>query len=124
DRSRSTVELDVREEQLLTVERYTVRNADVTYIAAWARGIDRLHHRLLRANTLQHRIGTDSIGQFLDARNTFITSLNHNVGRSKFACEFLARRVAAHCDDSLRAHLFRGEHAKQSDRAVADHCNR
>lgn len=50
---------------------------DVTHVAARARGIDRLHHRFLRANTLQYRIGSDSFGQLIDARNTFIASLNH-----------------------------------------------
>src|SRR5438552_5320218 len=51
------MQMDVREEQLLAVERNTVRHADVTYVAARTRGGDRLHHRLLGSNTLQHRIG-------------------------------------------------------------------
>ena len=118
------MQMDVREEQLLAVERNTVRHADVTYVAARARGGDRLHHRLLGSDTLQHRIGADSVGQLLDARNTFIPSLSDNVGSTKFACELLARRVTAHRDDSLRTQLLRGEHAKQSDRTVTDHHNR
>src|SRR5579883_901018 len=113
--------MDVREEQLLTVERDSVRHADVPDVAAGARRVDRLHHRLLRANTFQYRIGTDSISQFLDSRNAFITTFGHNVGRTEFACELLARRVTAHRDDALRAHLFCGEHAEQSDRTVTDH---
>src|SRR5436190_3698572 len=113
--------MDMREKQLFTVERDTMRHADVTYVAAGARGIDRLHHRFLRADTLQDRISADSFCYFLNAFDSAFASLCHDVGRSKFACELLARRMTAHCDDSLRAHLFRGEHAKQSDRAVTHH---
>ena len=100
-----------------------MRHTDVTDIAARTRGVDRLHHRLLRADALQYRIGTDSLGQFLDARNTFIAALSHNVSSTKFACELLARCVTAHRNDSVRTHLFRGEHAEQSDCAITDDCN-
>src|SRR5207245_118734 len=44
-----------------------------------------------------------------------------NVRRTKFSSELLARRVTAHGDDSLCAHLFRGEHAEQTDRTVTDY---
>ena len=73
------MQMDVGKEQLLTIEFDTVRNADVTYVAARARRSNRLHHRLLRANTFQYRIGADSIGQFLDALNTFVPSFSHDV---------------------------------------------
>src|SRR5882757_10278936 len=100
------MQMDVREEQLLAVKRNTMRHADVTYVAARTRGGDRLHHRLLGSNTLQHRIGAETVGQLLDARNTFIPSLSDNVGRTKFACELLTRRVTAHRDDPFSAHLL------------------
>ena len=35
--------------------------------------------------------------------------------------QLLARLVAAHRDDPLRAELLRGQHAEQPDRAVTDH---
>ena len=93
-------------------------HADVTDVAARTRGIDRLHHRFLRANTLQYRIGSDSFGQLLDPRNAFIASLNHNVSCTKFAGEFLTRRVTAHRDDPLGTHLFCGKHSQKADCAV------
>jgi hypothetical protein len=37
-----------------------VRHTDATYVPARACGIDRLHHRLLGANALHYRIGTNS----------------------------------------------------------------
>jgi len=117
------VQMDVREKQLLTVKGDIVRNADIADVPAGARGIHRLHHGFLSADTFQHRLSADSIGQFLDARNTFISSLSHNIGRTKFAGEFLTRFVAAHRDDSRRAHLFGGEHAEQADGAVTDDRN-
>src|SRR6266567_1566743 len=103
------MQMNVSEKQLLTVERDTVRHADITNVATRTRGTDRLRHGLLRANAFQHRISADSAGQFLDSRNTCITSLSDNVGRTKFACELLARRVTAHRDDSCGPQLLGGE---------------
>jgi hypothetical protein len=42
--------MDMREEELLPVERYTMRHADVANVAARASGLDGLLHRLLRAH--------------------------------------------------------------------------
>jgi hypothetical protein len=39
---------------LLAIEGDTVWHPDVTYVAARSRGLDGLHHRFLRANTLQY----------------------------------------------------------------------
>src|SRR5947199_6715193 len=120
-RGRSTVQVDVREEQLLAVEFNPVRDANVAHKPTRACGTDGLHHRFLRANTLKRRISPDAIRQFLDARHTFISHVRHYVRRTKFSSELLARRVTAHGDDSLCAHLFRGEHAEQTDRTVTDY---
>src|SRR6266699_3817385 len=60
--SRSTVQMDVGKEQLLTIEFDNVRNADVTYVTARARRSNRLHHRLLRADAFKHRVSADSVG--------------------------------------------------------------
>ena len=114
------MQMDVGEEQLPPVEFHTVRDADIAHIPARAGGTDRLHHRFLRADALQHRVGADALGQLLDARDAFVAALGHDVGRAELACELLPRLVAAHGDDPLRAHLLGGEHAEQADRAVAD----
>src|SRR5215468_10414728 len=98
-----------------------MRHAHVTDVAARASRIDRLDHRLLRADTLQYRIGTDSIGQFPDPGNTLITSLGHDIGSSEFACELLARCMTAHCDDAFSPHLLCGKHSEQPDCAVSHH---
>src|SRR6185437_837523 len=108
------MQMDMREEQLLAVERNPMRHTDVADIPTRTRGIDRLHHGFLRAHALQYRIGTDSLSQFLDARYAFIASFSDNVSSAEFTCESLARRVAAHRDDSFGPHLFCGEHAEQS----------
>src|SRR5438309_2339615 len=75
--------MDVGVEQLLAVEADTVRHADVAHVTATASALDRLHHRLLRTDTLQHRVRTDSIGQLLDSLHTFITALRHDIGDRK-----------------------------------------
>src|SRR5258708_38301330 len=99
--------MNVGEEQLLAVELDPMRAADVAHGAATPSGLDRLHHRLLRTDTLQHRVHTDSIGQFLDSLHAFITALGHDVTPAEFARELLPRLVAAHRTDPLSAHLVR-----------------
>src|SRR5437899_3439329 len=71
------VEVDVREEQLGTVELHAMRHADVADVAAGTRRADRLHHRLLRADALQDRVGSNAAGQFLDPRHALLAALRH-----------------------------------------------
>jgi hypothetical protein len=76
------MKVNVREEQLLTLEFHAVRNADITDVATWSGGADRLHHRLLRADALQYRIRPHILRQILDAGHTFITALRHDRSRA------------------------------------------
>jgi hypothetical protein len=62
-RSRPAVKMNVRKEQRLCVELHAMRNTDVRYKSAWACGLDRLFHRLLRTYTLQYGIRTDALSQ-------------------------------------------------------------
>jgi hypothetical protein len=101
-----------------------VRYPNVADRPTRAAGADRLHHRLLRANTLQYRIGAHSVGHISDASNTLLPTLGHNVGRAELESKLLPRYVPAHHNDSFCAPLPGGEHSEQSDRAVADHCDR
>ena len=45
--------------------------------------MDRVHHRLLRADALQHCVGTDAASQVLDAGHTFVAAFGHDVGRAE-----------------------------------------
>src|SRR5438445_2916625 len=63
--------------------------------------MDRLHHRVLGAHTLQHGVGADSMRQLLDAGHALVTALADDVGRAKFASELLPRLVRTHRDDPL-----------------------
>src|SRR6516162_9288077 len=65
-----------------------MRNTDVRYKSAWACGLDRLFHRLLRTYTLQYGIRTDVLSQLFDPCYTFATTLSHNVRRAKLAATF------------------------------------
>src|SRR2546426_7039648 len=116
----AAVEVDVREEQFLPLELDAVRDADVGDVPALARRADRLLHRLLGADALQHRISTDSVGQILDASHALVAALGHDVGRAELAGELLPRLVTAHRDDSFGAHLLGGEYAEEADRPVSD----
>src|SRR5438034_10407216 len=67
--------MDVSEEQLLTIERDTVRHADVADVAARARRFDRLHHRFLSTNTLQYRIGADSVLECVGTQESMMQAI-------------------------------------------------
>src|SRR5947209_18317408 len=114
------MEMDVCIEQLLTVELDSVRHADVAHVPALASRTDRLHHRFLGADALQHRVGADSVGQLLDAGHSLVTALCDDVGRAELARQFLSCLVTAHGDDPLSTHLLRGEHTKKPDGTVTD----
>src|SRR5205814_161612 len=116
---RTAEETDVPEEEIRAVERDTVRHADVADRTARPGRLDRLHHRLLGPDTLQHRIGADTVRQLLDALDALVAALRHNVGRTEFARELLPRVVAAHRDDAFGTHLLRREDAEESDGTVA-----
>src|SRR5712692_5463936 len=103
------MKVDVREEQLLTLEFHAVWNSDIADVATWSSGADRLHHRLLSADALQNRVCPHTLRQILDAGHTFITTLLHDVCRAKLQSELLSFSVPAHGDDPFRAHLSGGE---------------
>src|SRR2546425_174340 len=117
---RTTVEVDVSEKQFLTVQFHSVRHADVPHMAAFTRSMDRLHHRFLGADALQHRVRTNSVGKLLYPVHTLITALRHDVSRAKLAGELLPRIATAHRDDPSCSHLTGGEHTKESHRAVTN----
>src|SRR5207237_5630389 len=116
--------MDMRVEQLRAIEVDSGWDADVADRPARARGSYRLHHRLVRADTFQHGVRTHALGQLPDAFNALVSALGHDIRGAELARELLARFVATHRDDPLRAHLLRGQHTQQSDRAVTDHCDR
>src|SRR3954470_13249734 len=114
----ATEKTDVPEEQVGTIERYAVRDADVADRSAGSRGPDRLLHRLLSANALEDRISADAVRQLLDPLDPVVAAFGDDVSGAELACELLARLVAAHRDDAFGTHLPGREHAEESDRAV------
>src|SRR5260221_14740764 len=98
-----------------------MRHADVAHIASASRATDRLRHRLLSADTLEHRMSADAASHFHNASNTRITSLSHDVRRAKLTGDLLPRFMTTHCDDPLRTHLLCGEDSQKTDRAVTDY---
>ncbi len=123
-RGGATVEVDVSIEKLLAVKLDTVGDADVAHRTARARGANSLHHRLLGADTFEHRVGADAIGQLLGAVHALVAAAGNNVGRAEVPGERLARLVTAHRDDPPCAHLPGGEHTEEADRAVTDDYDR
>ena len=95
-------------------------DADVADVPAGAGGADRLHHRLLRPDRLDHRVRAEPVGEFLDLRHAVVAALLDDVGRAELAGKLLARLVTAHGDDPVRAELLGGKHAEQPDRTVTD----
>src|SRR5665647_1725647 len=107
------MEVDMREEQLIAVELDPVRDADVAHGPSRPGGTDRLHHRRLGADALQHRVSAYTVGQLLDAGHALVTTLGHDVGRAELAGELLPRFMAAHRDDSLSTHLLGRKHTQE-----------
>src|SRR5712691_9250898 len=95
-----------------------MRHTDVAHVPTRAGGTNRLHHRFLGADALQHRVGADSIGQLLDAGHSLVTSLCDDVGRAELARQFLPRLVTAHGDYPFSTHLLSGEYTEEPDGAV------
>src|SRR5690554_267524 len=98
----------------------TSGHADVAHHAAGPRGANRLVHRLLRADTLEHAVGADPIEELADASDPLVATLRHDVGRAELAGDLLAVFVARHRDNSARAESLRGEHGAEPDGPVAD----
>src|SRR6267143_5836866 len=118
------MKVDVREEQLLTLEFHAVRNADIADVPTWSSGADRLHHRLLSADALQNCVCPETLRQILDADHTFIAALRHDLCRAKLQSELLSFFVPAHGDDPFRAHLPGRKHGQQTYGSVAYDSNR
>src|SRR5438445_2407952 len=112
--------MDMRVEQFFATEFDSVGNADVANRAARSSAANRLHHGFLRADTFQHGVNADALGQILDEGHTLVAALGHDVGRAKLTGYFLPRRVTAHDNDSLRTHLLRREHSQEADCAITD----
>src|SRR5262245_29562632 len=85
--------MDVREEQRLAVELHAVRYADVAHVPTRARGPDRLQHRLLRADALEHRVRADAAGQLLDTGHALVATIGDDVRGAEFTGELLPRLV-------------------------------
>src|SRR5438105_1110919 len=98
-------------------------DADVTDMPAWPGGADGLHHRLLRADSLDHRVRTEPAREFLDPRHAIVPSLFDDVSGAELEGELLSRLVAAHGDDPSRAEAPCGQHGEQTDCAITDHGN-
>src|SRR6266571_2659032 len=62
----TAVQVDVGEEQLLSGELDVVSDADVADVPARPGGANGLHHRLLGADCLDHRVCTEPTREFLD----------------------------------------------------------
>src|SRR5258708_38786441 len=97
-----------------------MRHADVAHIASASRAPDRLRHRLLSANTPEHRVSANAASQFHNASNTRITSLSHDVRGAELTGDLLSRFMTTHCDDPLRTHLLCVEHRQETHRASTD----
>lgn len=118
--SGTAMQMDMREEQLLAVQFDAARGADIGGVAALARGMDRLQHRLLRADAFQHAVRADAARHLHDAGHTLVAAFGYDVGRTELAGEFLPYLMTAHRDDPFGAHLFGRLHGHLADRAVPD----
>src|SRR6516225_12221933 len=76
---------------------------------------------MVRAHALQHGIHADAARQLLHALYARGPTFGNDVRRAKLSRQCLPALVPAHRDDALSAHLFRRQHAHQSDGSVTDY---
>jgi hypothetical protein len=112
------VQVDVGEEHLFAGELDVMKDADVADVPAWPGGADGLHHGLLGADCLDHRVCAEPAREFLDPGHPLVPSLLDDVGRPELEGELLSWLVAAHGDDPFRAEVPRGKHGEQADCAI------
>src|SRR5437879_3344708 len=118
------MKVDEREEQLLTLEFHVMRNADIVDVATGPGGADRLHHRFMGADALQHRICAYTLRHVFNTSYALISAFRHDIGHAEFQSKLLSLFMTAHGDDSLRTLLFRGEDRQEADGSVAHDSNR
>src|SRR3954447_2614001 len=94
-------------------------DADIADVTARASGADGLHHRLLRADSLDRGVRTEAVGEVLELRDTLVTAFDDDVGGAVLLRELLPVCVPTEDDDVLSTQLARGENAEQADRTVA-----
>src|SRR6266700_5183422 len=119
----TAVQVDVGEEHLLAGELDVMSDADVADVPAWPGGANGLHHRLLGADCLDHRVCAEPARELLDPRYALVPSLLDDVGGAELEGELLSWRVAAHGDDPFRAEVPCGQDSEQADCTITDHDN-
>jgi hypothetical protein len=119
-RGRPSVNVRKAPEQVHPVQCDAVSDADEADVAAGARGVDGLHHRLLRADGLDHGVRAEPVREFVDGGHAGVAALLDDVGRTVLASQALARFVAAHGDDPLRAELLGSDSYLDWDRIARD----
>ena len=85
-----------------------------------AHACERLLHRLLGADGLQHAVRELAAEQFPNPLRAGLTALGDDVRRAEFHGKPLAVFVPRHRDDALRARSLGGQHPAQPDGSVAD----
>ena len=120
DRGGAAVDVDAGHEEVVSGDGDIMRDAHEPDVPTGAGRADRLHHRLLGADGLDDRVGTEPAGEVLDLRDSIVTALFDDVRRAELAGEGLAVGVPAERDDPLGAELLGGQDAQQPDGAVTD----
>src|SRR6476659_6981759 len=116
--------MNVGKEQLQARNVDSMADANETHVSAAARGVNRLHRRLVRAYGLDHRVRAEPIGELLDPGDAFVAPLLDDVGRAVETRQLLALRVTRHRDDPLRAKLPGSQHTHETHGPIADDCAR
>ena len=115
------MEVDEAPEHVHARDAHVVSDTNEADVPAWASRVDGLHHRFLRANGLHYGVGSEPVRELLDHGHAILAALLDDVRRAVVAGETLARFMAAHDDDPIRAELAGSEHCMQANRAITHH---
>jgi hypothetical protein len=99
-------------------------HADPANSAAGARNFERGLDSLPKPDTLEYRIGAETIGQFTDALDRLIATFTHDLRSAKFLAERNPFRMTTEQDDPFRTQAARRDDGAEADGTVADDRNR
>ena len=68
-----------------------MRGAESADHSAGSGRAERLQHRLTGADTFEDGVGTEPVGELLDAGDASVASLGHDLGGAELASQVLAR---------------------------------
>src|SRR5436190_21976367 len=107
-------------EQRVTVDGHVMGHTDEANMSAGTRGVDRLHHGLLRADCLDRAVRTETVCQLFDLLGPLFAALLDDVSRAELAGQSPPVSMPTGSDDSVGPELLGGHYPQQANGTVTN----